>query len=254
MLQIKDVAIAAEVVAKNLTRGTPGFSGADLANLVNEGALLAARRNKRVVTQKEFEDAKDKVMMGAERRSMVMSEEEKRNTAYHEAGHAIVSLILPYDPLHKVTIIPRGRALGLTMNLPDGDRHSHTREWCESRLAVLFGGREAELILGGVKNVTNGAVGDIQMATSLARTMVMEWGMSEKLGRVRYGANEQEVFLGHSFTQSKNLSEETAKLIDIETRKLIADGEAKAKKILLKYRKALHDVAKILLEFETLTG
>ena len=254
IVHMKNVPLAPDVEAKILARGTPGFSGADLANLVNEGALLAARRNKRVVTQKEFEDAKDKVMMGAERRSMVMSEEEKRNTAYHEAGHAIVSLVLPYDPLHKVTIIPRGRALGVTMNLPDGDRHSRTREWCKSRLAVLFGGRESELILGGAKNVTNGAVGDIQMATSLARTMVMEWGMSEKLGRVRYGANEQEVFLGHSFTQSKNLSEETAKLIDIETRKLIADGEAKAKKILSKYRKALHDVAKNLIEFETLNG
>ena len=253
-VHMKNVPLAPDVDARILARGTPGFSGADLANLVNEGALLAARRNKRVVTQKEFEDAKDKVMMGAERRSMVMSDEERRNTAYHEAGHAIVSLVLPYDPLHKVTIIPRGRALGVTMNLPDGDRHSRTREWCESRLAVLFGGRESELILGGAKNVTNGAVGDIQMATSLARTMVMEWGMSERLGRVRYGANEQEVFLGHSFTQSKNLSEETAKLIDIETRKLIADGEAKAKKILSKYRKALHDVAKNLIEFETLNG
>ena len=253
-VHMKNVPLAPDVDAKVLARGTPGFSGADLANLVNEGALLAARRNKRVVTQAEFEDAKDKVMMGAERRSLVMSEEEKRNTAYHEAGHAIVGLIVPYDPLHKVTIVPRGRALGVTMNLPDGDRHSRTREWCESRLAVLFGGRESELILGGAKNVTNGAVGDIQMATSLARTMVMEWGMSEKLGRVRYGANEQEVFLGHSFTQSKNLSEETAKLIDIETRKLIADGEAKAKKILAKYRKALHDVAKNLIEFETLNG
>ena len=253
-VHMKNVPLAPDVDTKVLARGTPGFSGADLANLVNEGALLAARRDKRVVTQAEFEDAKDKVMMGAERRSMVMSDEERRNTAYHEAGHAIVSLILPYDPLHKVTIIPRGRALGVTMNLPDGDRYSRTREWCESRLAVLFGGREAELVLGGDKNVTNGAMGDIQMATSLARTMVMEWGMSEKLGRVRYGANEQEVFLGHSFTQSKNLSEDTARLIDTETRKLISAGEATAKKILTKYRKALHDVAKALIEFETLNG
>jgi len=253
-VHMKNVPLAPDVDAKILARGTPGFSGADLANLVNEAALLAARRNKRVVTQAEFEDAKDKVMMGAERRSLVMSEDEKRNTAYHEAGHAIVGLVVPYDPLHKVTIIPRGRALGVTMNLPDGDRHSRTREWCESRLAVLFGGREAELILGGDKNVTNGAVGDIQMATSLARTMVMEWGMSEKLGRVRYGANEQEVFLGHSVTQSKNLSEEIAKLIDAETRKLIGAGEAKAKRILAKHRKALHDVAKALIEFETLNG
>ena len=144
------------------------------------------------MTQAEFEDAKDKVMMGAERRSMVMSEEEKRNTAYHEAGHAIVGLSVPYDPLHKVTIIPRGRALGVTMNLPEGDRYSRTREWCEARLAVLFGGREAEIILGGADNVTNGATGDIQMATQLARAMVTEWGMSDKLGRVRYNGNEQE--------------------------------------------------------------
>ena len=253
-VHMKNVPLAPDVDTRLLARGTPGFSGADLANLVNEGALLAARRNKRVVTQDEFEHAKDKVMMGAERRSMVMSDEERRNTAYHEAGHAIVGLIVPYDPLHKVTIIPRGRALGVTMNLPDGDRYSRTREWCESRLAVLFGGRESELILGGEKNVTNGAMGDIQMATSLARTMVMEWGMSEKLGRVRYGANEQEVFLGHSFTQSKNLSEDTARLIDAETRKLILAGEATAKKILVKHRKSLHDVAKALIEFETLNG
>ena len=251
---MRNVPLAPDIDARVLARGTPGFSGADLANLVNEAALLAARRNKRMVTQAEFEDAKDKVMMGAERRSMVMNQEELRNTAYHEAGHAIVGLAVPYDPLHKVTIIPRGRALGVTMNLPDSDRHSYTKEWCESRLAVLFGGREAELILGGEKNVTNGAVGDIQMATSLARAMVMEWGMSEKLGRVRYGANEQEVFLGHSVTQSKNLSEETASLIDLETRSLIHAGEAKAKKILAKQRAGLHAVAKALLEYETLSG
>ncbi len=253
-VHMKNVPMAPDVDPKILARGTPGFSGADLANLVNEAALLAARRNKRMVTQSEFEDAKDKVMMGAERRSLVMSDEERRNTAYHEAGHAIVGLAVPYDPLHKVTIIPRGRALGVTMNLPDGDRYSRTREWCESRLAVLFGGREAELVLGGDQNVTNGASGDIQMATSLARTMVMEWGMSEKLGRVRYGTNDQEVFLGHSVTQSKNISEETARLIDEETRKLILAGEAKAKRILTKQRNGLHMVAKALIEFETLSG
>jgi cell division protease FtsH len=254
VVHMKNVPLAPDIDAKVIAKGTPGFSGADLANLVNEAALLAARRNKRMVTQAEFEDAKDKVMMGAERRSLVMNPEELKNTAYHEAGHAIVGLQVPYDPLHKVTIIPRGRALGVTMNLPEGDRHSYSKEWCESRLAVLFGGREAELILGGEKNVTNGAVGDIQMATSLARAMVMEWGMSDKLGRVRYGANEQEVFLGHSVTQSKNLSEDTAKLIDLETRNLIQAGEAKAKKILAKYRDGLHNVAKALIEFETLSG
>jgi cell division protease FtsH len=253
-VHMRNVPLAPDIDAKTIARGTPGFSGADLANLVNEAALLAARRNKRIVTQSEFEDAKDKVMMGAERRSLVMSEEERRNTAYHEAGHAIVGLMVPYDPLHKVTIIPRGRALGVTMNLPEGDRHSRTREWCEARLAVLFGGREAELILGGEKNVTNGATGDIQMATQLARAMVMEWGMSDKLGRVRYNGNEQEVFLGHSVTQTKNISDETAKLIDQEIRGLITTGEASAKKILGKRRSDLHALAKALLEYETLSG
>jgi cell division protease FtsH len=253
-VHMKDKPLAPDIDPKVLARGTPGFSGADLANLCNEAALLAARRNKRIVTQAEFEDAKDKVMMGAERRSMVMSEDERRNTAYHEAGHAVVGLNVKYDPLHKVTIIPRGRALGVTMNLPDGDRHSRTREWCEARMAVLFGGREAELILGGDKNVTNGAMGDIQMATQLGRAMVTEWGMSEKLGRVRYSANEQEVFLGHSVTQSKNVSESTAQIIDEEVRRLVAAGEATAKSILKKKREDLHIVAKALLEFETLSG
>jgi cell division protease FtsH len=248
------VTLAPDVEAKTIARGTPGFSGADLANLVNEAALLAARRNKRMITQQEFEDAKDKVMMGAERRSMVMSDEERRNTAYHEAGHAIVGLNVKYDPLHKVTIIPRGRALGVTMNLPEGDRYSRTREWCEARLAVLFGGREAELILGGEKNVTNGATGDIQMATALARSMVTEWGMSEKLGRVRYNGNEQEVFLGHSVAQSKNVSEGTAELIDQEVRRLVQEGEATAKRILALKREDLHIVSKGLLEHETLSG
>ena len=253
-VHMKKVPLAPDVDAKTIARGCPGFSGADLANLVNEAALLAARRNKRLVTQQEFEDAKDKVMMGAERRSMVMSDEEKRNTAYHEAGHAIVGLIVPYDPLHKVTIIPRGRALGVTMNLPEGDRYSRTKAWCEARLAVLFGGREAEIILGGPDNVTNGATGDIQMATQLARAMIMEWGMSDKLGRVRYNGNEQEVFLGHSVTQSKNLSDETAKLIDEEIRGLITTGEEKARQILRDHIDALHRVAQGLLEYETLSG
>jgi cell division protease FtsH len=253
-VHVKKVPLAPDIDLKVIARGTPGFSGADLANLVNEAALLAARRNKRLVTQHEFEDAKDKVMMGAERRSMVMSEEEKRNTAYHEAGHAIVGLVVPYDPLHKVTIIPRGRALGVTMNLPDGDRHSRTRQWCEARLAVLFGGREAEIILGGPDNVTNGATGDIQMATALARAMIMEWGMSDKLGRVRYNGNEQEVFLGHSVTQTKNISDDTAKLIDQEIRDLISAGEAKARSILQEKIDSLHAVAKALLEHETLSG
>jgi cell division protease FtsH len=253
-VHMKDKPLAPDIDAKVLARGTPGFSGADLANLCNEAALLAARRDKRIITQAEFEDAKDKVMMGAERKSMVMSDEERRNTAYHEAGHALVGLNVNYDPLHKVTIVPRGRALGLTMNLPDGDRYSRTRQWCESRMAVLFGGREAELILGGEKNVTNGAMGDIQMATSLGRSMVTEWGMSDKLGRVRYSANEQEVFLGHSVTQSKNVSESTAQIIDEEVRRLVLTGEATAKSILKKKRDHLHLIAKALLEYETLSG
>jgi cell division protease FtsH len=253
-VHMKDKPLAPDIDPKVLARGTPGFSGADLANLCNEAALLAARRNKRIVTQQEFEDAKDKVMMGAERKSMVMSDEERRNTAYHEAGHAIVGLNVKYDPLHKVTIIPRGRALGVTMNLPEGDRYSRTREWCEARMAVLFGGREAELILGGEKNVTNGAMGDIQMATQLGRAMVTEWGMSDKLGRVRYSGNEQEVFLGHSVTQSKNVSEGTAQIIDEEVRRLVSDGEAQAKLILKKKREDLHTLAKALLEYETLSG
>ena len=253
-VHMKDKPLAPDIDPRVIARGTPGFSGADLANLCNEAALLAARRNKRIVTQAEFEDAKDKVMMGAERRSMVMSEDERHNTAYHEAGHAIVGLNVKYDPLHKVTIVPRGRALGVTMNLPEGDRHSRTREWCEARLAVLFGGREAELILGGEKNVTNGAMGDIQMATQLARAMITEWGMSDKLGRVRYSANEQEVFLGHSVTQSKNVSEGTAEVIDEEVRRLIQEGESQAKTILKKKRDDLHALAKALLEYETLTG
>ncbi len=253
-VHMRKVPVAPDVDPRTIARGTPGFSGADLANLVNEAALLAARRNKRLVTQPEFEDAKDKVMMGAERRSMVMSEEEKRNTAYHEAGHAIVGLAVNYDPLHKVTIIPRGRALGVTMNLPEGDRHSRTRQWCEARLAVLFGGRESEIILGGPDNVTNGATGDIQMATQLARAMIMEWGMSDKLGRVRYNSNEQEIFLGHSVTQTTNISNDTARLIDEEIRALITTGEETARRVLTEKIDVLHAVAAALLEYETLNG
>lgn len=203
----------------------------------------------------EFEDAKDKVMMGAERRSLAMSPEEKKNTAYHEAGHAIVSLNVPKsDPIHKATIIPRGRALGMVMNLPEGDRHSMTREWCISRLAVLFGGREAEIRKFGGDKVTNGATGDIQMATQLARSMIMEWGMSDTLGRVRYQSNEQEVFLGHSVAKSVNISEETARLIDAEVRKMIEDGEQTARRILQEKEADWETLAQGLLEYETLSG
>ncbi|MBN8648686.1 MAG: ATP-dependent zinc metalloprotease FtsH [Caulobacterales bacterium] len=255
LVHMKKTPLASDVDAKTIARGTPGFSGADLMNLVNEAALLAARRGMRLVTMKEFEDAKDKVMMGVERKTMAMSAEEKENTAYHEAGHAVVSVSVPgSDPIHKATIVPRGRALGMVMSLPEGDRYSTTREWCISRLAILFGGREAELLHSGPEKVTNGATGDIQMATRLARSMVMEWGMSEKLGRVRYQSNEQEVFLGHSVAQSVNISPETAQLIDEEVRKLIEDGEATARRILSENKTEWENVAKALLEFETLTG
>jgi cell division protease FtsH len=254
-VHVRKVPLAPDVNLKVVARGTPGFSGADLANLVNEAALMAARRNKRMVTQLEFEDAKDKVMMGPERRSMVMTEEEKKLTAYHEAGHAIVGLSVPsHDPLHKVTIIPRGRALGVTMSLPERDPLSRSREWCVSNLASLFGGREAEILVFGADKVTSGATGDIQMATQLARSMVMQWGMSDKLGRVRYQGNEQEVFLGHSVTQTVNLSEQTAELIDSEIRSLIEEGERTARRILTERHDDFETLAQALLEFETLSG
>jgi cell division protease FtsH len=254
-VHVRKVPMAPDVDIKTLARGTPGFSGADLMNLVNEAALLAARRSRRLVTHSEFEDAKDKVMMGAERKSMAMSVEEKRNTAFHEAGHAIIALKLEgIDPIHKATIIPRGRALGMVMTLPEGDRYSMTKQKVDARLIMLFGGREAEIMMFGPQKVTNGATGDIQMATSLARSMVMEWGMSEKLGRVRYRPNEQEVFLGHSVTQSTNMSDETAKLIDEEVRKLIETSEKAARKILTDNRKQFEAIGNALLEYETLTG
>ncbi len=254
-VHMRKVPLAPDVDPHVIARGTPGFSGADLANLVNEAALRAARAGKRLVTMGDFEHAKDKVMMGAERRSMVMTDEEKALTAYHEAGHALVGLHMPQsDPLHKVTIIPRGRALGLTMQLPERDRLSMSRQFCISRLAVLFGGREAERVIFGEENVTNGATSDIQMATRLARAMIMEWGMSEKLGRVRYSSNEQEVFLGHSVTQTTNISADTARLIDDEVRGLIDEGERNARRILTENIDDLHIVAKALLEYETLSG
>ncbi|AUN29893.1 ATP-dependent zinc metalloprotease FtsH [Niveispirillum cyanobacteriorum] len=254
-VHMRKVPLAPDVDPKVIARGTPGFSGADLANLVNEAALLAARAGKRVVGMADFEAAKDKVMMGAERRSMVMSEKEKKLTAYHEAGHALVSLWVPeYDPLHKVTIIPRGRALGVTMNLPERDRTNYTKREMESRLAVLFGGRVAEEIIFGEENVTTGASSDIQQATRWARAMVAEYGMSDKLGRVRYNANEQEVFLGHSVAQQQNVSEATAQLIDEEIRRLIEQGESLARKLLTERLDDLHKVSEALLEFETLSG
>ncbi|MFO1128293.1 MAG: ATP-dependent zinc metalloprotease FtsH [Rhodospirillales bacterium] len=249
------VPLAPDVDARVIARGTPGFSGADLANLVNEAALLAARANRRLVTMIDFEAAKDKVLMGAERRSMVMTDQEKRLTAYHEAGHALVGLFIPgNDPLHKVTIIPRGRALGVTMNLPERDRYAFKKKEIEARLAMMFGGRVAEQLVFGTENVTTGAANDIQQATDMARRMVTEWGMSEKLGRLRYSDNEEEIFLGRSITRSRNVSEDTARLIDAEVRTIIETAEARARKVLGDNIDSLDKVAEALLEYETLSG
>ncbi len=254
-VHVRNVPLAPNVDLKVIARGTPGFSGADLMNLVNEAALLAARRNKRIVTMSEFEDAKDKVMMGAERRSTAMTQEEKELTAYHEAGHAILALNVPSaDPLHKATIIPRGRALGMVMQLPEGDRYSMSYKWMVSRLAIMMGGRVAEEIKFGKENITSGASSDIEQATKLARAMVTQWGFSDKLGQVSYGENQQEVFLGHSVTQQKNISEETAQIIDGEVRRLIEDAYKTARQILTKKKKDWIALAQGLLEYETLSG
>jgi len=255
LVHMRKVPLAPDVKADIIARGTPGFSGADLANLVNEAALFAARGNKRLVDMLDFERAKDKIIMGAERRSIVMPEEERRNTAYHESWHAIVAMLLPKtDPVHKVTIIPRGRALGVTMQLPERDHLSHSKIFLESRLAILFGGRIAEEIIFGKESVTTGAANDIQVATQMARAMITAYGMSDKLGRVRYQANEQEVFLGHAVTQHQNVSEATAQIIDQEVRRLIEEAEAKARQILTDHLDDLHTVAKALLEYETLSN
>ena len=254
-VHMKNVSLAKNVDPRIIARGTPGFSGADLANLINEAALLAARKNKLNVGMIELEQAKDKVMMGAERRSMVMSEDEKKMTAYHEAGHALVMLnIEQHEPLHKVTIIPRGRALGVTMWLPERDKLSQTRSELEALIASMFGGRVAEELIYGKKNITTGAGNDIQQATNLARKMVMEFGFSDKLGPLRYETNQEEVFLGHSVTQQKNLSDETARIIDEEVRKIVEIGEETSRKILTKKIDDLHKIAKGLLEYETLTA
>ena len=254
-VHMRKIPLAADVDAKIIARGTPGFSGADLANLVNEAALMAARADKTAVSMAEFEAAKDKVMMGAERRSMAMTDDEKKLTAYHEAGHALVSLHVPQsDPLHKVTIIPRGRALGLTMSLPERDKYGSTLIELNSRIAMMFGGRVAEEIIFGKDNVTTGAASDIDQATTVARRMVTEFGMSDKLGRVRYSANEQEIFLGHSIAQQKNVSESTAELIDVEIRRLVEQGETTARNILTEHLEGLKKIAGALLEFETLSG
>ncbi|PPR47310.1 MAG: ATP-dependent zinc metalloprotease FtsH [Alphaproteobacteria bacterium MarineAlpha5_Bin9] len=254
-VHIKKIKVSPKFDPKIIARGTPGFSGADLANLVNEAALLAARKNKRLVTFEDFEEAKDKVMMGAERRSMVMTEDEKKLTAYHEAGHAVATLhSSESDPIHKATIIPRGRALGMVMRLPEKDQLSMKQDQMEAHLVIAMGGRIAEEIIFGKEKITNGAASDIQMVTNLAKKMVTEWGMSEKLGRLRYNNDSEEVFLGHSVTQSKNISDATAKLIDEETRRIIDEAEKKCRKILNDNIEELHVVAKGLLEYETLSG
>ena len=254
-VHIRKVPLAKNVNLSVLARGTPGFSGADLANLVNEAALLAARRGKRVVAMEEFEDAKDKVMMGAERKSMAMSEEEKALTAYHEAGHAVVALHEPEsDPIHKATIIPRGRALGLVMRLPERDRISMSRAKLKADLAVAMGGRVAEELIFGYDKVTTGASSDIRMATEMARRMVTEWGMSDKLGPLRYGADQEEVFLGHSVAQSKNLSDNTAAIVDSEIRLIVDEAYARATKTLKDHHDELEKVARALLEYEILSG
>ena len=254
-VHMKNVPLAADVDVRVIARGTPGFSGADLANLVNEAALMAARRNRRMVLQRDFEDAKDRVMMGAERKSMVMSEEERRLTAYHEGGHALLAISVPAaDPVHKATIVPRGRALGMVMQLPDRDQLSMSYEQMTSRLTILMGGRMAEEIIFGKDKITSGASSDIDQATRLARAMVTKWGFSEKLGVVSYGENQDEVFLGHSVSRTQNVSEETAKMIDEEVKRLVQGGFDEARRILTERLEDLHRVAKSLLEYETLSG
>jgi cell division protease FtsH len=254
-VHMRKVPLAPDVEARIIARGTPGFSGADLANLVNEAALLAARAGKRVVGMAEFENAKDKVMMGAERRSMVMTEDEKKLTAYHEGGHAIVAIHMKdSDPVHKATIIPRGRALGMVMRLPEGDRISLSRAKLEADLAVAMGGRVAEELIFGIDRVTTGASSDIKMATDISRRMVTEWGMSEKLGPLLYGEPSQEVFLGHSVTQHKNMSDATAAQVDAEVRRIVDDAYGTARKVLTENLDQLHTLGKGLLEYETLSG
>jgi cell division protease FtsH len=254
-VHMKKVPLAPDVDPRVIARGTPGFSGADLANLVNEAALLAARKGKRLVAMSEFEEAKDKVMMGTERRSMVMTEDEKKMTAYHEAGHAIVALHEPAsDPIHKATIIPRGRALGMVMRLPERDNYSYHRDKMYANLAVSMGGRVAEEIIFGYDKVSSGASSDISYATGLARDMVTRWGMSDALGPLQYAEADEEVFLGYSVNRQKNMSNETAQAIDKEIRRIVEQGYERAKGLLEENRQELETLAKALLEYETLSG
>jgi cell division protease FtsH len=252
-VHMRKLPLAEDVKPNNIARGTPGFSGADLANLVNEAALFAARANRRTVTMDEFERAKDKIYMGAERRSMVMSDQEKKMTAYHEAGHAIVGYLVPeHDPVYKVTIIPRGRALGLTWYLPEGDRYSDSRRRLESKISSLFGGRVAEELIFGVDGTTTGASSDIERATDTARSMVTKWGLSEKLGPLTYSEESGEVFLGRSVTKHKQVSDVTAHAIDEEVRRLIDTNYARAKSILENNLDKLHKMSEALIKFETI--
>ncbi len=254
-VHVRKVPLSPDVDLKVVARGTPGFSGADLMNLVNESALMAARRGKRIVTMSEFEDAKDKIMMGAERRTLVMTEQEKMLTAYHEGGHALVALnVAATDPVHKATIIPRGRALGMVMQLPERDKLSMSYEQMTSRLAILMGGRVSEEVIFGKEKVTSGAQSDIEQATKLARAMVTRWGFSDALGTVMYGENQEEVFLGYSMGQKNTLSEETSRKIDSEVRRLVETGLADATRIITEKRNDLETLARGLLEYETLSG
>lgn len=250
---MRKVPLDGDVKPSLIARGTPGFSGADLANLVNEAALFAARGNKRTVSMVEFELAKDKIMMGAERKSMVMTDEQKESTAYHEAGHAIIGRLVPdHDPVYKVSIIPRGRALGVTMYLPEQDRVSHSREFLESMISSLYGGRLAEELIYGVDKVSTGASNDIERATDIARKMVTQWGFSDKLGPLLYAEDEGEVFLGRSVTQTKHMSDETARAIDTEVRALVDRNYERAREILSQNMDIMHAMKEALMKYETI--
>jgi cell division protease FtsH len=252
-VHMRKIPAADDVRASVIARGTPGFSGADLANLVNEAALFAARANKKLVDMDDMEKAKDKILMGTERRSMVMSDDEKRLTAYHESGHAIVGRLVPeHDPVHKVSIIPRGRALGVTLFLPEDDRFSYSKQRLESSISALFGGRVAEELIFGPESVTTGAQNDIHRATDIARNMVTKWGLSDRLGPLTYSEEEQEVFLGHSVTQHKNVSDETTHLIDEEVRRIIEGNYQRANQLLTDNMDKLHAMAEALIKYETI--
>jgi cell division protease FtsH len=249
----RKIPLASDVRLDVIARGTPGMAGADLANLVNEAAVLAARRNKSQVAMEDFEDAKDKVMLGVERRSLVLTESERENTAYHEGGHAVVSLLTPgADPVHKLTIVPRGRALGMMASLPEEDRHGYTKQWLESRLAITFGGRVAEELVFGPDKITTGAGDDIQQATDLARRMVTQFGMSDRVGVMAVGDKEQEIFLGREFAQRREVSERTAELVDDEVKRLLDEAFQRAHTLISENRALLDRVAEALLERETL--